>query len=641
MIIATAGHVDHGKTSLVTALTGIDTDRLAEEKRRGLTIDLGYAWLDLPSGQRAGIIDVPGHERFVRNMVAGLSRVDVGLLAVAADDGVMPQTSEHVAVLSLLGVRTIVIAVTKADRSTGERIAEVADAARDLACRHGIDVRAAVATSVSDQRGLGALRTHLEETAQHAAEPSVQGGFRLAVDRTFIVKGAGLVVTGTVCAGAVEIGDALTVLPAGLATRARALHGEARPAERAITGQRASINLAGLGRDDVRRGDWVVTPGILTPSYRLDTMVTILSSAHREISHWTAVHVHHGTGRVTGRVALLEEAALAPGSSGLAQLRLDRPLVAAWNDRLLLRDISARHTIGGARVLDPASPARGRARRERLAHLVAIDRDDHRKALDALLEVAVVGVDPASFFTSRNLRSAICPLPLHVRRFTLNGRQHVIHERHWRDLATRVLAAVDRDHAHRTDRLGPTVREIACLIPGSVGSVLITAIVDDLCRQRTLRRRGAVVHRAGRIAQPTARDQALWVRAEPAIEVASGSPPALHPLATTLELAPDELRRFLERMVAFGLVVRIARNRYLTPRQVAEAESAVHDLLRDRPHGIGVGDLRDALGTGRNHAVDLLEYLDHAGVTWRNGTLRFAAPLKGKPQRFSETGRVG
>lgn len=640
MIIATAGHVDHGKTSLVSALTGVDTDRLAEEKRRGLTIDLGYAWLDLPSGQRAGFIDVPGHERFVRNMVAGLSRVDLGLLAVAADDGVMPQTIEHVAMLSLLGIRQMVIAVTKADRSTGERTALIADAAQALARDHGIDVRAVIPTSVSDQRGLPALRRHLEEAAQSVAEPSPEGGFRLAVDRSFIMKGAGLVVTGTVCAGEVCTGDALAVLPAGLDTRARALHGQARPADRAFTGERAAINLAGLGRDDVRRGDWIVTPGILAPSHRIDAEVTILESERRQFSHWQAVHVHHGTGHVTGRVALLEDSAIAPGGGGLAQLRLDGPLVPAWNDRLLLRDISTRRTIGGARVLDAAGPARGRARPERLARLRAVDRDDHEGALDTLVDVAAAGFDPATFFSSRNLESGAYPIPGHVRRFTRNGREHVIHERHWSDLACRVLDAVDSDHARRQDRLGPAVRELHALVPGSADSVLLGAVVEDLCRKRTLMRRGVVVHRPERKAEPAARDRALWARTETAIEVASGSPPSLHPLAAVLELEPDDLRRFLERMATFGLVVRIARNRYLTPRQIADAESAVHDLLRENPDGIGVGDLRDALGIGRNHAVDLLEYLDHTGVTWRRGTLRFASALKGDPGRFSRTVRV-
>ena len=640
MIIATAGHVDHGKTSLVAALTGVDTDRLAEEKRRGLTIDLGYAWLDLPSGRRAGFIDVPGHERFVRNMVAGLSRVDLGLLAVAADDGVMPQTSEHVAVLSLLGVRQMVIAVTKADRSAGERIAHIAGAARDLARDHGIDVRAVVPTSVFDRRGLPALRRHLEEAARSTAEPSLEGGFRLAVDRSFIMKGAGLVVTGTVCAGEVCTGDTLTVLPAGLDTRARALHGQARPAERAVTGERAAINLAGLSRDNVRRGDWIVTPDILAPSHRIDAMVTILESERRHFSHWQAVHVHHGTGHVTGRVALLEEFAIAPGGSGFAQLRLDGPLVPAWNDRLLLRDSSARRTIGGARVLDAAGPARGRARPERLARLRAVDRDDHEEALDTLVDVAAAGFDAAAFFSSRNLEFGACPLPGHVRRFTRNGREHVIHERHWSDLVNRVLDAVDSDHAHRQDRLGPAVRDLHALVPGSADPVLVGAVVDDLCRKRTLMRRGVVVHRPGHKAEPAARDQALWARTETAIEAAPGSPPSLHPLAAVLDLAPDDLRRFLERMAAFGLVVRIARNRYLTPRQIAEAESAVHRLLQDNPDGIGVGDLRDVLGIGRNHAVDLLEYLDHTGVTWRRGTLRFSPDLKGDPGWFSRTVRA-
>lgn len=640
MIIATAGHVDHGKTSLVAALTGVDTDRLAEEKRRGLTIDLGYAWLDLPCGRRVGFIDVPGHERFVRNMVAGLSRVDLGLLAVAADDGVMPQTVEHVVVLSLLGVRQMVIAITKADRAAGERIERTALAAEALALDHGIHVRAMIATSVSDQRGLPVLRRHLERAARAVPEPSPEGGFRLAVDRSFIMKGAGLVVTGTVCAGEVRTGDSLTVLPAGFDTRARALHGQARPAERAVTGERASINLAGLGRNDVRRGDWIVTPGILAPSWRIDATVTILKSERRAFSHWQAVHLHHGTGHVTGRVALLEESAMSPGGSGLAQLRLDGPLVPAWNDRLLLRDISARRTIGGARVLDAAGPARGRARPERLARLRAIDRNVHEEALDALVDVSATGFDPTAFFSSRNLESGACPLPGSVQRFTRNGREHVIHERHWNALATQVLDAVDSDHARRQDRLGPAARELQVLVPGSVDSVLIGAVIDDLCRTGTLMRRGIVVYRPGRKAEPAAKDRALWARTETAIEVASGSPPSLHPLAAVLELAPDDLRRFLERMAAFGLVVRIARNRYLTPRQIAEAESAVQHLLRESPDGIGVGDLRDALGIGRNHAVDLLEYLDHTGVTWRRGTLRYAPALKGDPGRFSRTVRV-
>ncbi len=640
MIIATAGHVDHGKTSLVAALTGVDTDRLAEEKRRGLTIDLGYAWLDLPSGRRAGFIDVPGHERFVRNMVAGLSRVDLGLLAVAADDGVMPQTSEHVAVLSLLGVRQMVIAITKADRVTGESIAHTAAAAEALTHGHGIDVRTVIATSVTDRRGLPELRRYLEGAVEDLAEPAPEGGFRLAVDRSFIMKGAGLVVTGTVCAGEVSTGDPLAVLPAGLDTRARTLHGQARPAERAVTGERAAINLAGLGRNDVRRGDWIVTPQILAPSRRIDATVTILESERRAFSHWQAVHVHHGTGHVTGRVALLEGPEIAPGGSGLAQLRLDAPLVPAWNDRLLLRDISARRTIGGARVLDAAGPARGRARPERLSHLKAVDRDDHEEALGALIDIAATGLDPAAFFSSRNLSPDACPLPGPLRRFTRDGREHVIHARHWNDLAGEVLDAVDGDHARRQDRLGPTARELHQLISGSADSVLVGAVIDDLCRRGTLTRRGVVVHRPERKVEPGAKDRALWDRTEAAIEVASGSPPSLHPLAATLETTPDDLRRFLERMAAFGLVVRIARNRYLTPRQITEAESAVRRLLRENPDGIGVGEVRDALGIGRNHAVDLLEYLDHSGVTWRRGMLRFAPELKGDPGPLSRMVRV-
>ncbi len=638
MIIATAGHVDHGKTSLVAALTGIDTDRLPDEKRRGLTIDLGFAYLELPSGRIAGFIDVPGHERFVRNMVSGLSRVDLGLLAVAADDGVMPQTIEHVIVLSLLGVKRLVIAITKADRSDEERIEEVGRAAGSLAQEYGIDVRHVVPISIPDNTGIPKLRRLLESEADSIPEVLEEGGFRLAVDRSFVIRGAGLVVTGTVCSGVVRTGDRLAVLPTGREARVKTLHSQGRPGERALEGERAAINLAGLSRNDAGRGDWIVAPGILLPSVRIDADVTILASERKAFRHWTAVHVHHGTGHVTGRVALLEKERLEPGGSGLAQIRVDRPLVPAWGDRILLRDISARRTIGGARILDPLGPARGRARAERLACLRAADRWDHGEALQALLETSMSGFDPKVFLKSRNLDPDRVPLPEGVQRFGRRDAGRIIHERHWHSLARDVLEAVDRDHAGRLDRLGPTTGELMRIMPGSPDALLIDAVLQELCKGSDLARRGVVVHRPGHRAEPAPRDRTLWARVGPAIEVATGSPPSLHPLAAGLDLEPADLERFLDRMAAFGLVVKIARNRYLTPARIENADSAACRLVQDCPDGFSVADFRDAMGIGRNLAVDLLEFLDRTGVTWRRGDLRFS-PDTGNLRKTSRMAR--
>ncbi len=620
MIIATAGHVDHGKTSLVAALTGVDTDRLPDEKRRGLTIDLGFAYLPLPSGRIAGFIDVPGHERFVRNMVAGLSRIDLGLLAVAADDGPMPQTREHVAVLSLLGTRHLVIAVTKADRCDGERIGDVVRESAALVLDHGIGVLGTVVTSIPGNTGIDELRRCLERKADALPDSTPGGEFRLAVDRSFVVSGAGLVVTGTVCAGMVRRGDRVTVLPAGREARVRSLHAQGRAGDRAVQGERAAINLAGLSHDDAGRGDWIAAGDVLAPSLRIDAEVAILSSEQAPFRHWTAVHLHHGTGHVTGRVALLEKASLAPGDRGLAQLRVDAPLVPAWGDRILLRDVSARRTIGAARVLDPLGPARGRARASRLASLRAMDREDHGEAFRALLDISGDGIDPQAFARSRNLEPGRLPLPDGLRTF---GRGAVVHERRWKTLAGDLVDAVDRDHAARQDRLGPTARELARMLPGPADPLLVDAVLRDLRSGGVLERRGMVHHRPGHRAEPGPRDRALWARVAPALEVSRGSAPSLHPLAAGLDLEPGGLERFLESMAAYGLVVRISRNRYLTPATIEEAAAAARRLAETRPSGFTVTDLRDALGIGRNLAVDLLEFLDRTGATLRQGNLRF------------------
>ena len=375
MIVATAGHVDHGKTALVRALTGVDTDRLPEEKQRGLTIDLGFAYHPLDGGQVLGFVDVPGHERFVRNMLAGVGSVDLALVVVAADDGVMPQTREHAAILDLLGVTGCIAVVSKVDKVDAARAAEVGAEIESLLSATGMGGAEVHRVSALSGTGMDALAAALRERALGLAARAANGRFRLCIDRVFTLKGAGLVVTGTVHAGTAHTGERLVVTPGGHEARIRGIHAQDRPAERARAGERCALNLSGrgLGPGTIARGDWVVDRALHAPGDRIDVRLRVLPAETRALRHWTPVHVHLAASHSTARVAVLGAGGIAPGEDGRVQVVLDRPLHALAGDRIVIRDQSATRTMGGGTVIDPFSPKRGRARPARLAWLDAIE----------------------------------------------------------------------------------------------------------------------------------------------------------------------------------------------------------------------------------------------------------------------------
>ena len=375
MIVATAGHVDHGKTALVRALTGVDTDRLPEEKQRGLTIDLGFAYHPLDGGQVLGFVDVPGHERFVRNMLAGVGSVDLALVVVAADDGVMPQTREHAAILDLLGVTECIAVVSKVDKVDAARAAEVGAEIESLLSTTGMKGAEVHRVCALSGAGMDALAAALRKRASGLVARAANGRFRLCVDRVFTLKGAGLVVTGTVHAGTAQAGERLVVTPHGHEARIRGIHAQDRPAERARAGERCALNLSGrgLGRGTIARGDWVVDRALHAPGDRIDVRLRVLPGETRTLRHWTPVHVHLAASHSTARVAVLGAGGIAPGGDGRVQIVLDRPLHALAGDRIVIRDQSATRTMGGGTVIDPLSPKRGRARPARLAWLDAIE----------------------------------------------------------------------------------------------------------------------------------------------------------------------------------------------------------------------------------------------------------------------------
>ena len=388
MIVATAGHVDHGKTSLIKALTGVDTDTLAEEKARGLTINLGYAYLPSSDGRVIGFIDVPGHHRFINTMISGVSGIDRALVIIAADDGPMPQTSEHLNVLNVLGVTDIDIVITKIDAVTPERVVEVAQKARELVdARCESEGKVFQVSSVTGD-GIDALKSHLESLQPKVRDQALERGFRLSIDRRFHVSGAGLVVTGTASTGTISVGDHLILQPKGLEVRVRELRANDAMVKSAAAGQRVALCLAGkVELNDIDRGDCLVEPALAQLSQRLDVQLSLLSDAPTALKHLSPAKLYIGARRVGAKVALIEKgvSSLTPGQTSMAQLILDSPISAYSGERFVLRDDSESFHLGGGVVLDPNGPQYGKAKPERLTWLSALATGSVDTALEHLL----------------------------------------------------------------------------------------------------------------------------------------------------------------------------------------------------------------------------------------------------------------
>ena len=408
MIVGTAGHIDHGKTSLVRMLTGVDTDRLKEEKKRGISIDLGYAFLPAPDGSILGFIDVPGHEAFVHNMLAGATGIDIALLVVAADDGVMPQTREHLSIIDLLGIESGVVAVTKADLADETRREEVEAQVRAALVGTTLEDARILHVSTVSGEGVEALRAHLLEEMHRVTRRRAGGSFRLAVDRSFVLQGTGTVVTGTILSGSVAVGDRVTISPSGLSARVRSIHAQNTPREQGHAGERCALNLAGDGvaKDRIHRGDVVLAPELHAPTNRIDASIRLLASEAKPVSQWTPVHLHHAASDVPARIVLLQDEAIAPGAEALVQIVLDHPVAAANGDRFVLRDTTAQRTIGGGQFIDLRAPARKRRTPERLAQIEAMAIADPEQALAAMLDRAPFYVELSAFARDRALSSA-------------------------------------------------------------------------------------------------------------------------------------------------------------------------------------------------------------------------------------------
>ncbi len=639
LILGTAGHIDHGKTALVRSLTGIDTDRLQQEKQRGISIDVGFAHLDLAGDSagdlaehRLGVVDLPGHERFIRNMLAGACGIDLALLVVAADDSVMPQTREHLAILELLRVRHGLVVLTKVDLAEAGWIDLVEREVRDLVAGTFLEGAPIVRTSVVDGTGLDELKARLAEACRSVEPRRCDDHFRLAVDRSFVLRGLGTVITGTVWTGRVGVGDQIDWLPVDKPIRVRGIHCHGREVEFALAGQRAALKVAGAHHTEIRRGHVVASRGYLRPARLITVSLSLLQECPRPLKHRGRVRLYVGTQEVMADVSLLAGNVLMPGRSCPAQLRCAEPVAAVNRQPFVVRAESPLWTIGGGIVLQPVARPISRRDAKTIGRLESLGAGD-----DLLRAAAAVYFNRAHALAAHDLCREADLRPTSVEsvleRLDGDGRTVVLgagprHERRvhrdfYREARQRIVKALRRLHAEsplETAIPMPTlVRGV-----GSLDAETVAAIVERLRRESVLVGGEQAVALADFEPVLTEAQRRLYGRALEAFRAAGLRPPALAELSRALGVSHERLRPVVDLCAGQGHLVHLEGTMYLHRDWAEQVSRQVTDGLR-RSEGMTVSQIKDLLGVSRKHAIPICAYLDRIGVTRRENDLRVLA----------------
>ncbi|HBU6536647.1 TPA: selenocysteine-specific translation elongation factor [Citrobacter freundii] len=600
MIIATAGHVDHGKTTLLQAITGVNADRLPEEKKRGMTIDLGYAYWPQPDGRILGFIDVPGHEKFLSNMLAGVGGIDHALLVVACDDGVMAQTREHLQILQLTGNPQITVALTKADRVDEARIEEVRAEIQATLGNYGFAESVLFVTAASEGRGIEELREHLLQltSREHARDHS----FRLAIDRAFTVKGAGLVVTGTALSGEVNVGDTLWLTGVNKPMRVRSLHAQNQATDRAQAGQRIALNIAGdAQKEELNRGDWLLADA---PPEAFTRVIVSLEHA-APLMQWQPLHIHHAASHVTGRISLLE--------GTLAELVFDTPLWLADNDRLVLRDISARTTLAGARAVTLNPPRRGKRKPEYLQWLSALE--NAQSDGDALaLHLTRGAVNIPDFAWARQLNgNGMRPL-IEQHGFIQAGYSllDATVAARWQ---RKILDTLATYHDQHRDEPGPGRERLRRMALPMEDEALVLLLIEKMRESGVIHSHHGWLHLPDHKAGFSDEQQAIWQKAEPLF---GDEPWWVRDLAKQTGTDEQMMRVVLRQAAQQGIITAIVKDRYYRNDRIVAFANMIRELDQERGSTCAA-DFRDRLNIGRKLAIQILEYFDRIGFTRRRG----------------------
>jgi selenocysteine-specific elongation factor len=618
MIIGTAGHIDHGKTSLVKALTGIDADRLPEEKVRGITIELGFAYTTSDQNKTLGYVDVPGHEKFIHTMVSGAVGIDYGLLIIAADDGVMPQTREHLRILTLLNIPNISVVITKIDLVDSQQIDLVKESIQGLLNDSIYENAKNYLVSNISGVGIDELKHDLFELA-NAKTPDNSNYFRLAIDRVFVVKGIGVAVTGAVMSGELSVGDILMISPLNKLVRVRSIHAQNKVSENAVLGQRCGIVVSGIEYQDIARGQWLVHPNLAVTTQRVDCWIQVPKDAEKPIKDGDLLLLHHGTDHLITRIILLDQSVLLTGQSGLAQCTFQRPLSIFWQDRFILRDSNAKYSLGGGIVLDINPPIRGRKKIDRIKTLQSYLRSSAEEVIDSLL------------LDSQN------PLPIHSISTSMNcsweqlennlkhkiGRKLVIDKEEWilgdgvsNNLIESIQKILSDFHQKNPEEVGLSVDALRKLALIEWHPELFKVFIQVIIKTKEIILTGNLIHLPTHKVELSPREQAIWDKSFLKLTEAQFNPPWVRDIASQLGVAEEIIRATLRKGLKTNQLLQVVPDLFYPFETMQVIAQSMEDLLKEFGV-IRIKDFRDRLGIGRNRSVQILEAFDKMGFTHR------------------------
>lgn len=626
LVLGTAGHIDHGKSALIKAMTGTDPDRLAEEKERGITIELGFARLELSDGRSMGVVDVPGHEKFVRQMVAGATGIDVVMLVIAADDGIMPQTREHLAIIDLLGISRGIVALTKSDLVDRDWIEMVREDVAALLGGTSIAGAPIIAVSSKTGAGLDELRAALDEIAGEAPSRQAALPLRLPVDRVFTIAGAGTVVTGTLWSGSASRDDAIELYPSHGEGRIRGVQVHSEKVDAAHAGQRVALNIAGLDRDEIARGDIVAAPGTLTVTDRFDARFTYLGfpGDDKPFVTGTRVHVHHGTREVLGRVLLMGAEELAPGSSSFAQLRLQEPIAPRYEDRFIVRSYSPTYTIGGGIVLDVLPLRRTTLKpheRELLDALVAHDLSAAALGLLRARAVPMTSAEVAQAIGVTRPQVADDLNKADLERLKIGSETYFVTAEAVRDILGATERMLVQFHESNPAATGVAAAALRDKIDKRLDLKVFDALLQRGVEAGWAVLEGGQVRHAKAAVSALADEQKALDAIRPLLAAQGLAPDGVTDLAAAADVDVNVARKVLTKLALDRVVVRLGSEMHFDAAAIDKARAALVAYIEANGPA-SAAQLRDALGVSRKYAIPLLEYFDAQGVTRREGDVR-------------------
>ena len=628
IILGTAGHIDHGKTSLIKAVTGVNTDRLKEEKLRGITIELGFASLDLPGGQKLGVVDVPGHEKFVKNMVAGATGIDIVAMVIAADEGIMPQTREHMEICSLLDIQHGLVVLTKADLVDEEWLDMVRDEVDDFVRDTFLEGAPIIPVSSATGEGITDFLGALEKVSEKVTSKITSGLFRLPVDRVFTMKGFGTVITGTLISGEVCVGDQIMVYPSGITSKVRGIQVHGNSVESAQAGMRTAINFQGLDKERVNRGDMVASPNDLIPSHMLDVTLNYLPSNPRKLKNRTKVRFHSGTSEIMGIVALLDCDNLNSGETVLAQIRLESPVSLIRDDRYVLRSYSPVQTIGGGRILNPIPVKHKPTKPDVMDHLTILASDDLEQVIEQLIQAAGfqgirrhhlrIMVNMPEKQLDKLLQTMLSrKLIIRVDKDT----HTLIHQNRFADIQHGIQDRVSAYHQTFPLKPGIPKEELKSKLPPTISAKTFLIALQDMAKTGSIILEEDIVFMADHkvtleVDQKDLKNKILAAYLEGRL-----SPPWFKEICQELEAPEKTAKEVLSLLINEGLLVKVKEDQYYHRDHLDKLKDELVEFLIANEE-ITTPQFKDMTGVSRKYVIPLIEYFDRMQLTIRVGDIR-------------------